>query len=187
MSLSARTWGWVMRGVWKLGSWAFQDVVIMSPYTVSLTMDRLIGKFVIFRCYSRPLDSRGITAATKLSLRSCICRIAPKAACRKRSKTNRLQPQQVLKHHGFDDMETLMSIQDEHMREMSIPTGHILKLKRRGLLKTLGFLSWFCFRIGASQSLSRYVFEYGWASILKTSSFWRCCCEQKVRHSRGRS
>ena len=29
-----------------------------------------------------------------------------------------------------------MSIQDEHMREMSIPTGHILKLKRRGLLKT---------------------------------------------------
>ena len=45
-----------MRGVWKLGSWAFQDVVIMSPYTVSLTMDRLIGKLVIIHDLCIPAD-----------------------------------------------------------------------------------------------------------------------------------
>jgi len=41
-----------------------------------------------------------------------------------------IQYARVLNHHGFDDMETLLCMEDEHMREMGIATGHILKLKR---------------------------------------------------------
>ena len=46
-------------------------------------------------------------------------------------------PCQVLNHHGFDDMETLLCMEDEHMREMGIATGHILKLKRPSCFRTL--------------------------------------------------
>ncbi|CAJ1338686.1 unnamed protein product [Effrenium voratum] len=38
---------------------------------------------------------------------------------------------EVFKDHGFDDMETLMGMEEEHMRDMGMPSGHIVKLRRR--------------------------------------------------------
>mmetsp|Transcript_44058 Transcript_44058/g.79204 ORF Transcript_44058/g.79204 Transcript_44058/m.79204 type:complete len:369 (+) Transcript_44058:75-1181(+) len=32
---------------------------------------------------------------------------------------------------GFDDMDTLLDIEDEHMRQLGMPPGHIVKLKKR--------------------------------------------------------
>lgn len=32
---------------------------------------------------------------------------------------------------GFDDMETLLEIEDGHMKDLGIPPGHVLKLKKR--------------------------------------------------------
>jgi len=32
---------------------------------------------------------------------------------------------------GFDDMDTLLDIENEHMRELGIPPGHIVKLKKK--------------------------------------------------------
>ena len=37
---------------------------------------------------------------------------------------------ELMRDHGFDDMETLMCIEEPHMREMGMPAGHIVKLKR---------------------------------------------------------
>eukprot|EP00441_Pelagodinium_beii_P033143 CAMPEP_0197640684 /NCGR_PEP_ID=MMETSP1338-20131121/14888_1 /TAXON_ID=43686 ORGANISM="Pelagodinium beii, Strain RCC1491" /NCGR_SAMPLE_ID=MMETSP1338 /ASSEMBLY_ACC=CAM_ASM_000754 /LENGTH=364 /DNA_ID=CAMNT_0043213555 /DNA_START=88 /DNA_END=1182 /DNA_ORIENTATION=- len=33
--------------------------------------------------------------------------------------------------NGFDDMETLLDIEEEHMRQLGMPPGHIVKLKKR--------------------------------------------------------
>eukprot|EP00930_Biecheleria_cincta_P093273 TRINITY_DN8351_c1_g1_i1.p1 TRINITY_DN8351_c1_g1~~TRINITY_DN8351_c1_g1_i1.p1 ORF type:complete len:399 (+),score=86.61 TRINITY_DN8351_c1_g1_i1:62-1198(+) len=38
--------------------------------------------------------------------------------------------------NGFDDLETLLDIEDEHMKDIGIPPGHILKLKKK--LRDLG-------------------------------------------------
>jgi len=37
---------------------------------------------------------------------------------------------QALRTHGFEDLETLMAMREEHMREVGMATGHIVKLKR---------------------------------------------------------
>ncbi|CAJ1357289.1 unnamed protein product [Effrenium voratum] len=37
---------------------------------------------------------------------------------------------EVMRDHGFDDLETLICIEEPHMREMGMPAGHIVKLKR---------------------------------------------------------
>lgn len=37
---------------------------------------------------------------------------------------------EVLRDHGFEDMETLLGIEEEHMRDIGMPAGHIVKLKR---------------------------------------------------------
>eukprot|EP00440_Ansanella_granifera_P062413 gb/GFBE01067671.1/.p1 GENE.gb/GFBE01067671.1/~~gb/GFBE01067671.1/.p1 ORF type:complete len:448 (+),score=77.94 gb/GFBE01067671.1/:1-1344(+) len=37
----------------------------------------------------------------------------------------------LMQRSGFDDMETLLEIEDEHMRELGLPPGHIVKLKKR--------------------------------------------------------
>ena len=37
---------------------------------------------------------------------------------------------QALRNHGFEDVETLMGMREEHMRELGMPAGHIVKLKR---------------------------------------------------------
>jgi len=38
---------------------------------------------------------------------------------------------ELLISSGFDDMETLHDIEDEHMRDLGLPPGHIVKLKKR--------------------------------------------------------
>mmetsp|Transcript_65910 Transcript_65910/g.155227 ORF Transcript_65910/g.155227 Transcript_65910/m.155227 type:complete len:434 (-) Transcript_65910:301-1602(-) len=38
---------------------------------------------------------------------------------------------EVLRDHGFDDMETLLGMEEEHMRDAGMPSGHVVKLKRR--------------------------------------------------------
>ncbi|CAJ1330447.1 unnamed protein product [Effrenium voratum] len=38
---------------------------------------------------------------------------------------------EALRDNGFDDMETLMGIEEEHMRDIGMAVGHIVKLKRR--------------------------------------------------------
>jgi len=43
---------------------------------------------------------------------------------------------ELLISNGFDDLETLLDIEDEHMKEIGIPPGHILKLKKK--LRDLG-------------------------------------------------
>lgn len=37
---------------------------------------------------------------------------------------------EVLRDHGFEDMETLLGIEEEHMRDIGMPAWHIVKLKR---------------------------------------------------------
>eukprot|EP00441_Pelagodinium_beii_P034350 CAMPEP_0197630234 /NCGR_PEP_ID=MMETSP1338-20131121/7789_1 /TAXON_ID=43686 ORGANISM="Pelagodinium beii, Strain RCC1491" /NCGR_SAMPLE_ID=MMETSP1338 /ASSEMBLY_ACC=CAM_ASM_000754 /LENGTH=419 /DNA_ID=CAMNT_0043201419 /DNA_START=29 /DNA_END=1288 /DNA_ORIENTATION=+ len=37
----------------------------------------------------------------------------------------------LLIHNGFDDMETLAMLEEDHMRDMGMPLGHILKLRKR--------------------------------------------------------
>jgi len=37
---------------------------------------------------------------------------------------------EVLRDHGFEDMETLLGIEEEHMRDIGMPAGHIVKMKR---------------------------------------------------------
>ena len=37
---------------------------------------------------------------------------------------------ELLRDHGFEDMETLLGIEEQHMRDMGMPAGHIVKLKR---------------------------------------------------------
>lgn len=39
-------------------------------------------------------------------------------------------------NNGFDDLDTLLDIEDEHMKDIGIPPGHILKLKKK--LRDLG-------------------------------------------------
>ena len=41
------------------------------------------------------------------------------------------EPVQVLRDHGFDDMDTLLGMEEEHMRDAGMPSGHIVKLKRQ--------------------------------------------------------
>jgi len=43
---------------------------------------------------------------------------------------------EVFHRNGFDDMEVLVEIEDDHMRELGLPPGHMLKLKKR--LRELG-------------------------------------------------
>jgi len=38
---------------------------------------------------------------------------------------------ELLISNGFDDLETLLDIEDEHMKDMGIPPGHILKPKKK--------------------------------------------------------
>jgi serine/threonine protein kinase/hemoglobin-like flavoprotein len=38
---------------------------------------------------------------------------------------------QTLLENGFDDMETLIEIEDEHMKQLGMPPGHVVKLKKR--------------------------------------------------------
>ena len=47
-------------------------------------------------------------------------------------------PWQTLRNSGFDDMETLMDMQEEHMRELGMPSGHIVKLKRPTAMVPIG-------------------------------------------------
>ena len=37
---------------------------------------------------------------------------------------------EILRDHGFEDMETLLGIEEEHMRDIGMPAGHIVKMKR---------------------------------------------------------
>ena len=37
---------------------------------------------------------------------------------------------ELLRDHGFEDMETLLGIEEQHMRDMGMPAGHIVKMKR---------------------------------------------------------
>jgi len=38
---------------------------------------------------------------------------------------------QPLLAHGFDEMETLLDVEDEDLRDMGVPRGHVVKLKKR--------------------------------------------------------
>jgi len=38
---------------------------------------------------------------------------------------------EAFRQNGFDDMETLLEIEDGHMREIGMPPGHIVKLRKR--------------------------------------------------------
>jgi len=53
---------------------------------------------------------------------------------------------EVLVGNGFEDIETLLDIEDEHMRELAIPPGHIVKLKKklRALQETRAYRQVIC-------------------------------------------
>jgi len=37
---------------------------------------------------------------------------------------------EIFLQSGFDDLDTLMDIEEEHMKEMGMPPGHVVKLKK---------------------------------------------------------
>ena len=84
-----------------------------------------------------PGTSRNARQDVKAPIRSALVTGGPRRRNLEKSEVTAFMreiglPQyaEVLRDHGFEDMETLLGIEEEHMRDIGMPAGHIVKFKR---------------------------------------------------------